>query len=288
MPNFTLRYAPHLGYSWPTPLFSHSVGSSDPYAYAQFAAEHGFAGLFLPWAISRPKEEIARFKAGLRDFGLDAGAIAYAPLGEALRPWWVSGTTDDRELLLKHVEESARLANELGSEIVAVLIKSGDDGETTLTEMARAQENLSFAAEIAERHKVVIGIEPLVSAPGMLLKSTYAAAELIEKVDHPAVRLIFDTGHVFSMDGSILDVQASVEHLVCVYQLADMPDRNEPGKGILQFPELLARLISKGYNGLVELEYKPSADSPETEAAAILLLAEIDSEANRLAGRHHG
>ena len=284
MPEFALRYAPHLGYVTPTPLFGRSVGSDDPYAHARFAAEQGFAGLFHPWIGARPTEEIARFKTGLDDFGLEAGTIAYAPWDDALRPFWVSRRAEDRELLLEHVEASARLARELGARNLAVLISESGEAETKQPQMATARENLRYAAEIAERYDVVLGLEPMVAVPGMLLQSAYAAAELIDKVDNPFVRLIFDTGHVASMDGSILEAQAALERLVCIYQLADMPGRREPGAGDLELGELLARLIAKGYRGLVELEHDWSSDSPETERAGIGLLQQLDSEAGRLAG----
>ena len=282
MRNSALRYAPHLGYMSPTPLFARSVGSDDPHAQARFASEHGFSGLFHPWVGSRSPEEIARFKESLETFGLQAGTIAYASYEEIVAPRWVSRRTEDREVLLRNVENSARLARELGAETLAVLIASNDE-DGKLTQMANVRENLSYAADVAERYQVVLGIEPLVALPGMLFQSTYTAAEVIDLVNRPAVRLIFDTGHVASMDGSVLDVQASVERLVCVYQLADMPGRTEPGTGELDFPAFLSRLINSGYRGLVELEHGWTSDTAETEAAGIALLEQIDKEAARLA-----
>lgn len=286
MPNFALRYAPHLGYLSPTPQFARSVGSDDPYAHARFTSERGFGGMFHPWVGSRPSEEIAHFKSGLRDFGLQAGTIACASFEEIMRPLWVSRRTEDRELLSAYVQRSAQLAKDLGSQTLAVLITSSGDDQTKTTQTANARENLNYAADIADRYQVVLGIEPMVAVPGMLLQSTYAAAELIERVDRPSIRLIFDTGHVAAMDGSVLDAQRAVERLVCVYQLADMPGRTEPGTGNLDFPTFLARLIGRGYRGLVELEHGWSGNTAEAEAAGIRLLERIDSEARLLAGEH--
>ena len=283
MSNFALRYAPHMGYIAPAPLFSNSVGTTDPYAHARFAAEKGFAGLFHPWIGDRSAGEIAAFKRGLGEFGLGAGTIVYAPASEALRPLWVSGRTEERTLLLRHVEKSAAFARELGSKTLAVLIMADGEVGSAQAQAANARDNLGFAAEIAERHGVVLGIEPMIALPGMLLQSAYTTAELIDKVGHPAVRLIFDTGHITAMDGSILEAQAALERLVCVYQLADMPDRKEPGHGELDFPTFLSRLIRIGYRGLVELEHDWSSDTAETESAGILLLERIDAEAVRLA-----
>lgn len=286
MPKFALRYAPHLGYIDPTPLFARRVGTDDPYAHAKFASENGFAGLFHPWVGSRSPAEIARFKAGLDDFGLEAGTITYAPWEAMMRPLWVSRSPDDRAALLQHIEASTRLAADLGSKNLAVVILADPEGEGHEGQVAAARENLLFAGEIARRGGVILGLEPMVAMPGMLLQSAYAAADLIDRVDDPAVRLIFDTGHVAAMDGSILEAQAQLQRIVSVYQLADMPDRREPGSGTLELAELLARLIRLGHAGLVELEHNWSADDPETEAAGIRLLEQIDSKASGMASEN--
>src|SRR3546814_2139802 len=90
MPEFNLRYAPHLGYLSPVPQFVQSVGNSDPYDHARFAHDQGFAGLFHPWAGSAAPEQLEQFRKGLDEFQLGAGALAYAPFEEALKPLWVS------------------------------------------------------------------------------------------------------------------------------------------------------------------------------------------------------
>src|SRR3546814_12306503 len=95
--------------------------------------------------------------------------------------------------------------------------------------LANVTDNLRQAADLAARGEVTLGIEPMVAVPGMLLQSAYSAAELVSRVNHPAVGLIFDTGHVSAMDGDVLKAQRELEHVVCAYQLADMPDRDRKG-----------------------------------------------------------
>src|SRR3546814_12330594 len=83
MPEFNLRYAPHLGYLSPVPQFVQSVGNSDPYDHARFAHDQGFAGLFHPWAGSAAPEQLEQFRNGLDEFQLEAGALAYVHFEEA-------------------------------------------------------------------------------------------------------------------------------------------------------------------------------------------------------------
>ncbi len=44
-------------------------------------------------------------------------------------------------------------------------------------------------------------------------------------------------------------------------QIADSPERHEPGTGELDFPALFAALHEAAYTGYVGLEYKPSTTS---------------------------
>src|SRR3546814_20056202 len=95
----------------------------------------------------------------------------------------------------------------------------------------------------------------MVAVPGMLLQSAYSAAELVSRVNHPPVGLIFDTGHVSAMDGDVLKAQRELEHVVCAYQPAEMPDRVEPVSGGRDFSPVISRLTSTDHNGLVALEH---------------------------------
>src|SRR3546814_11213305 len=82
------------------------------------------------------------------------------------------------------------------------------------------------------------------------------------------------------MDGDVLKAQRELEHVVCAYQLADMPDRVEPGSGGLDFVPLLPRLISRGHQGLVELEHGWSDDAAATEISGNERLREIAAKAD--------
>ena len=47
-------------------------------------------------------------------------------------------------------------------------------------------------------------------------------------------------------------------------QVADMPGRNEPGSGVIDWTSFMATLKALGYAAPVGLEYKPSTATPVT------------------------
>src|SRR3546814_12028213 len=88
------------------------------------------------------------------------------------------------------------------------------EGVGTAAQLANVTDNLRQAADLAARGEVTLGIEPMVAVPGMLLQSAYSAADLVRRVNHPAVGLIFTTGHVADLDGDVSKAQREGEPLV--------------------------------------------------------------------------
>lgn len=283
MSEFSLRYAPHLGFRFPTPMFVHSVSGDGMLEQVRFAKEQGFAGLFHPWIGDESAEDIAEFKSALDQYSLQSGSIVYTTREDHLRPVIASGRNEDRDLFLRDIYSKCELANQLGAQSVAVLVMSDVHGETLSAQMKNAAANLRLAGDIADEHEVVLGLEPMRVIPNMLLDSVYKAADLIDLVDRRAVRLIFDTGHVHEMDGDIVKAHSDVEKIVSSYQLRDMPGAVEPGSGELDFIPLLTGLIKRNYQGLIELEHHWSREDPDVETEGIALLRQIDAESKKMA-----
>src|SRR3546814_17782509 len=86
------------------------------------------------------------------------------------------------------------------------------EGVGTAAQLANVTDNLRQAADLAARGEVTLGIEPMVAVPGMLLQSASSAADLVSRVHHPAVGLLFHTGHVSALDGDVHQAQGELEH----------------------------------------------------------------------------
>src|SRR3546814_5443267 len=100
-----------------------------------------------------------QFRKGLDEFQLEAGALAYAPFEEALKPLWVSNDGANREHLMNLVASSVALARAVGSRTIAVLVMAAE-GVGTAAQLANVTDNLRQAADLAARGEVTLGIEP--------------------------------------------------------------------------------------------------------------------------------
>ena len=138
-----------------------------------------------------------------------------------------------------------------------------------------------------EHEGIVLAIENLNSSvdhPGTTLDSTTAALDVVDEVDSAAVRLLYDLYHSVVMGESPPVVLHGRLDRVCHVQIADVPGRNEPGTGTIDWPGILGWLWSKGYRGALGLEYLPSARTAESLSYIRSVAAGIGRRKGRAGG----
>lgn len=270
-----MRFALHLGYRPPfEPLFRATVGSDDPLAHIAFAAAQGFAGVLDAHARRRPVEQQLAIGDALRRHGLQAGCVLCTVFEDIKQPAWGHDTLAARAWVDAEVALAVAAAKRIGSRHIAVL--GGADPALPRAEAHRAfAAHLRRAGDVAAAAGLTIVLEHLNEAtvPGMLLHRLDETLALLAATDHPAVRLIFDTGHVAAMDGALLPALERAWRWVEVVQIADQPGRVEPGAGRAGVVELLDWLHARGHAGLVELEHGWAVPGRASEAAGLQALA---------------
>lgn len=120
--------------------------------------------------------------------------------------------------------------------------------------------NLRYAAGELARHGITLLIEPINThtIPGFHLRDSTQALRIIEAVGAANLKLQYDLFHMRMMEedlaASIEAKLASIGHM----QVADAPDRHEPGTGDIDFPFLFDRIDRLGYTGWIGAEYIPA------------------------------
>lgn len=122
-------------------------------------------------------------------------------------------------------------------------------------------ENLRWAT--AEAPKQSLTIEPISpkTMPGYFMNDFELARDVIETVGAPNLRLQFDAFHAAQITGDVMTCWAACRDLVTHVQVAQAPDRDEPGPGEIDFPAFFAALDADGYDGWISGEYKPKTDT---------------------------
>jgi len=144
-------------------------------------------------------------------------------------------------------------------------IAAGEEAHDTFV------ENLKFACDLATKDGQTILIEPLngYDVPGYFLKSNNQAAAIIEEVNAPNLRLMFDCYHVGRMGENVLEQLERLLPIVGHIQFASVPDRGPPDRGDIDYSVVFKHLEQLGYERPLGAEFKPEG---EPDVAALKAL----------------
>ena len=170
------------------------------------------------------------------------------------------------EQAVSDVERSIEGAAELGADTLIVTV-----GQRIETLSESAQHNavvrvLRSVAPTAEEHDVTVVPEPLntrVDHPGYFLRTSDRGFEIVEAVDSPNVKLLFDVYHQQITEGNVTQNLTENIDLVGHVHVADVPGRHEPGTGELNYENVFSAIDDAGYEGVVSCEFGPSDDPAE-------------------------
>ena len=220
------------------------------------AAAAGFRGVEFLFPYD---EDLAAVSAALRRnslelvlFNLPAGDFAAGERG-------LAGDPARKDAFRAGVARALEIASDLRPGRLNCLAGKLVPNVGLMDQWQTLVENVSYAAEAAARADVRLVVEPLnaFDAPGFLLPTTDQALSLIEEVGHPNLALQFDCYHQQRSQGNLVStLQREIARIGHV-QIADSPDRGQPGTGEIHYPFVLAALANAGYDGWVSLEYKP-------------------------------
>ena len=220
------------------------------------AAAAGFRAVefLFPYEEDIPAIAAALKRNGLEQvlFNLPVGDFAAGERGLAADPNRAAEFRDG-------VARALEIAAALDCRQLNCLVGRANPNLSRDAQLATAADNLAYAVEQAQAAGVRILVEPLnpFDAPGFLAPTTADALALIDRAAHPNLALQFDVYHCQRAEGNVThrlrEVIARVGHV----QIADSPDRHQPGTGEINFSFVLAALDATGYDGWVSLEYKP-------------------------------
>lgn len=212
--------------------------------------------------------DIAAVRETAADNGIAIGGTLAAGVGSNIGDadgQAISYPSDHAEAVAD-IERSIEAASRLGADSLIVTVGQRID---TLSETQQHRAIVSVLREVApmaEAHDVTIVPETLntrVDHPGYFLETADQGFAVVDAVDSPNVKLLFDIYHQQVTEGNI--IQTMTEHLDLIghVHIADVPGRQEPGTGELNYEQIFAALVEHGYAGIVACEFGASGEPDE-------------------------
>jgi sugar phosphate isomerase/epimerase len=125
-------------------------------------------------------------------------------------------------------------------------------------------QGLRRAADVAGEHGIVLGLEPLhreVYGSWSIVTSIPQAVELMDEIDHPSIRLLYDVYHLWDTEDVLDHTREVAPRVAPSVHICDWrdPTRNDfdrvlPGDGIIDLPGIFGALEAGGWEGWVDLE----------------------------------
>ncbi|MBC8100664.1 MAG: sugar phosphate isomerase/epimerase, partial [Armatimonadetes bacterium] len=129
-------------------------------------------------------------------------------------------------------------------------------------------QNLGELAAYAHEHGVVLCLEPLNRFETSFINTATQAIEVIDRVNHPACKIMLDTFHMNIEEKSLgAALRATGTRLAHLHACEN--DRGAPGSGNVTWLEVAAALGEIGYNGPVVIESFTDQVKSIARAAAI-------------------
>lgn len=166
---------------------------------------------------------------------------------------------DRKDEFREGFELAIRYDSVLGCEQVNCLSGIVPEG----TELRQCHEtavaNLKYASAELSRHNIKLLIEPInhFDMPRFFLNSAEQASALISDVGSDNLYIQYDIYHQQRMRGELVATFLKYRHRIAHIQVADNPDRHDPGTGEINFPYVFNALAEAGYIGWIGCEYKP-------------------------------
>ncbi len=125
---------------------------------------------------------------------------------------------------------------------------------------------LKKAAELLDGSDLTLVLEPLnvrVDHAGYHVVTSEHAARIIDAVDNPHVKILFDIYHQQISEGNLTNNIDQYWDRIAYLQVGDVPGRLEPGTGEIRYRHLFQHVYEKGYQGILGMEHGLSESGRE-------------------------
>ncbi len=171
-----------------------------------------------------------------------------------------------RASYLHGLEESIAAAKRLNCPTLISQVGDFRRGVTRADQHACLVDGLREAAPMLESADVTLVIEPLnelVDHIGYYLVRSEEAFQIIDEVDSPRVKVVFDIYHQQISEGQLIRNITSNIDKIAHFHAAGNPGRHELTRGELHYRSIFAAIGETDYDGYVGLEYWPVDDPLE-------------------------
>lgn len=267
---FKLNYAFHDG------MFKNTAGR-DFLDQIRYGHDLGFRAIEDNGMMDRLPEDQEKIGNLLSKLNMTMGVFVHGfdhwPVSTSL----CSGNAAWREKFIQFTKDAVDVSKRCTGRLITVVPGNYDRSIPTDFQTAHVIEALKPAAEILERHQIVMVLEPLSDTPDLFLRHSAQAYAICKSVNSASCKILFDIYHMQRNEGDLIPGIDRAYDEIAYYQIGDNPGRNEPGTGEINYKNIFKHLYNKGYKGMLGMEHGNAIPGKEGETALVAAYREADS-----------
>jgi hydroxypyruvate isomerase len=187
----------------------------------------------------------------------------------------------DRDALLTEVRNTLPIMDRIGCPALIFLSGNVVPDLSLEAQQQSCVAGLQAAAALVEGKRIngepvrllLENIDPEEN-PKYFLTSVARGFEIVKAVARPQVQFLYDFFHEQIAEGNLIEkLEKNIEHIGLVH-IADVPGRQEPGTGEINYRNIFRKLAELKYDRMVAMEFLPSGDAVSQLRAAGRLAAE--------------
>jgi hydroxypyruvate isomerase len=211
-------------------------------------------------------KDLDAIKRALSETGIEVGIFQGNVEGRMIDP-------ADNEKYVNGVKKSIETAKQLGAKhlfLMSDILKSDRTVEepgysiSPSDKFKSVKDVLKTLKPLAEAAGITLVIEPLniyVDHKGYYLDHSKPAFDIVKEIDSSNIRVLYDIYHMQIMEGNLIQTIKDNIDLIGYIHIADVPGRNEPGTGEINYKNIYQTLQNLGFEKNVGFEFSPTGDT---------------------------
>lgn len=211
------------------------------------AAEDGFSHVEF-WFI----DSWDRKASDLAKLADDAGVKVSQIVGDAP----ALAKYDSRDEFVENCKKAVENAKTLGTDIVTLTGHQEVEGISKFDSLKAYADHMAAVAPIFEDAQVFAAIEPFnpYDHPSHFIYGSPDAVEIVTSIHSPFLKVNWDLFHMQRHEGELIGNLKRHAKTICYVQIADTPDRGQPGTGDVNWVNVLKQVRVGGYDRPIGLE----------------------------------
>jgi hydroxypyruvate isomerase len=266
---FHLNYAIHDG------MFKNNAGN-DFIDQIKYAYDLGFRAIEDNGMTGRSESMQQKIGDTLAKLGMQMGVFVVDKGGNDANSL-TTGKLEYIDVFLKGCKQAVEVAKRVNATWVTVVPGDFDRKKSIDMQTANVITALRKGADILEKNKLIMVLEPLSDNPDLFLRDVEQAYMICKSVGSPSCKILYDMYHIQRNRGDIIRQIDDAWEEIAYFQIGDNPGRQEPTTGEMNYRNIFKHIYDKGYKGVLGMEHGISKPGKDGEAA--LVKAYRDSDA---------